>query len=583
MSVNAALLWAQVLVDELARGGLRRVVIAPGSRSTPLTLAFTAHEKMHCTLQLDERSAAFFALGLTLAGGEPAALVCTSGTAAAEFFPAIIEASQSDVPLLVLTADRPPELRDSGANQTIDQIKLYGGYARWQADLPVPETDPTPATLRYLRACAARALAAARGLSSPPGPVHLNLPFRKPLEPHDRLEWQATIQAAASHARPPHTPWTQIGRGLRLPSDAQIDRLAGVLKGRARGLIVAGPRTPGGNLPAALLRLAQAGGYPLLADPLSGMRFGLAETRPVIAGYALGLASGLSEQLPQPEAVLRFGAPPTANALLGYLEALPAETPQVAIQADGRWQDGAHTLSHLLAVDEAQCCEALAARLHAASPDAGWLASWRALDARVQAELDTAPLCEGMLVRALFDALPSRANVVLANSLPLRHVDEFVPASAKGLRLFGCRGASGIDGAVSTALGVAASSERPTLFLTGDLSFYHDQNGLFALKKQGIKITIVLINNDGGGIFRRLPVSRFEPPFHEWFITPHGLDFSPTAQQYGLAYRRCEPQDAPAALADAVAAAAPQLLEVRTDSAQSQAVRQQIIQALQLT
>lgn len=579
--VNSSLLWAQILADELQRGGLRHVVIAPGSRSTPLTLAFTGHPDIHCIQQLDERSAAFFALGLAQANGEPAALVCTSGTAAAEFYPAVIEASQSDIPLLVLTADRPPELRDSGANQTIDQVKLYGGYLRWQADMALPEADAAPRTVRYLRTSAARALAAARGLEGPPGPVHLNIPFRKPLQPQDNAQWQATLWVAQNDSRPTTDPWTHIQRGPRTPALAQLDALANQLRGARRGLIVAGPRTPGGNFPAALLRLAHICGYPVLADPLSGLRFNLPQTHPVIGGYALGLASPMSEYLPQPEIILRFGALPTANALNDYLENLSSNIPQIAVQRDGRWLDGGHMLSRLLAVDEAQFCEGLATRLHDFNPEVEWLAAWRNLDDRVQTALDAAPLCEGMLTRALISALPPETNVMIANSLPLRHVDECVPASTTPLQLFGNRGASGIDGTVSTALGIAAASTQPLVLLTGDLSFYHDQNGLLALQKENIKITIVLINNDGGGIFERLPVSRFEPPFREWFVAPHGLNFSHAAQQYGLAYQRLQPEDASNTLAAAISSPTSHLIEIRTDSARSQSIRQQIVHSIQ--
>jgi len=265
---------------------------------------------------------------------------------------------------------------------------------------------------------------------------------------------------------------------------------------------------------------------------------------------------------------------------MDFLESLPTEVPQIAVQGDGRWLDGGHMLSHLLVMDETLFCEGIMACLQNFSSKADWLTSWRNLDASVQSVLDAAPMCEGQLTRLIFNTLPPKTNVVVANSLPIRHVDEFVPASTKVLQLFGNRGASGIDGTVSTALGVAAASNHPTVLLTGDLSFYHDQNGLLALKNQDIKITIVLINNDGGGIFHRLAVSRFDPPFKKWFITPHGLDFSHTAQQYGLTFQQCQPEGLPTALPAAMDAPGSHLIEIRTDSAQSNLIRQQILQLI---
>ncbi len=575
--MNPATLWAQTLVEEFYRAGLRRVVIAPGSRSTPLTMAFVAHPGVHHFIHLDERSAAFFALGLALASGQPAALVCTSGTAAAEFFPAVVEASQSDVPLLLLTADRPPELRHSGANQTIDQRRLYGAFARWSVDLPLPESAPSLRLLRSLRTLADRALAVAQGLNGVPGPVHLNVPFRKPLEP------TGADAPALAPSRRDNAPWTRIHLAPRAPLESQLDALAERLKDARRGLIVAGPRTPAHRgLDAAIYRLARRTGWPVLADPLSNLRFGPSAPETVIGGYALGLANHADDDLLLPDVVLRFGAMPTANALNSWLAALPPDVPQIGVEAHGRWHDGDFSLSELLACDERLFCDGLTKHLTDFHPDSSWLVAWQEMDDRVQATLDAASEGEGALVRSLFAALPEQAQVVVANSLPIRHVDEFVPVLPTRLRLFGNRGASGIDGTVSTALGVAAASGQPVVLLTGDLSFFHDQNGLLALREEGVKLDIVLLNNDGGGIFHRLPVSRFEPPFTQAFVTPHGLDFSHATRQYGLVYRRLEPRDAPEALRAALAAPASHLLEIHTDAATSETLRQHLLTTLRL-
>ncbi len=571
MSINPATLWGEIIADELIRAGLRHVVISPGSRSTPLTLAFSRRPALRRWLQIDERSAAFFALGLAQAAGEPVALICTSGTAAAEYFPAIIEARHSAVPLLILTADRPPELRDSGANQTIDQGKLYGQQMRWQIELPLPEAAPAPRTLRALRATLGRALAQAAGWAdTPPGPVHINLPFRKPLQPHDPAELKEAAARAAAGGRAAARPWTQFYASSRHADPAAVETLAALLNKARRAVIVAGPRCPrSGDFAAAVSALTRALGAPLLADPLSNLRFGLAES--------LGAYEWTLEALPAPDLVLRLGAMPTSSALLRWLAALPADVPQIGIQRFGLWQDGGFTLSHFLAADETALLRAVEPRLRP-QPDPRWLAAWQRAEAIAHRQLDALPAeSEGGLVRALLRQLPPETRLFLANSLPVRHVDAFAPPGLPHLHVFGNRGVSGIDGTLSSALGMAAAApDAPALLLTGDLSFLHDVNGLMLLKRYALKLDIVLIDNNGGGIFHRLPIAHHEPPFNEWFITPHGLDLAAIARAYGLNVQERPPAAAAAALQSALRAPEAQLIRVRTDSAASEAIRRAV-------
>lgn len=580
-AVNPNALWAGIVVEQLARCGLEAACIAPGSRSTPLTLAFDRHPAVQVYLHLDERSAAFFALGLAQATGRPVALVCTSGTAAAEFHPAVVEAYQAQIPLLVLTADRPHELRESGANQTIDQVKMYGDHVLWAMDVALPEAAPPAVALRNLRTLAARAYACAAGLRS--GPVHLNFPFRKPLEPASPAAFQAVEeQVAALFAQPPGD--LTVAHGEIQPTPTQVQRLAEAITGAERGLIVCGPRraaAAGPDFADAVTALARASGYPILADPASGLRFGphVADA-PLVGAYDALLAAG-DVPWPPPQLVLRLGAVPTSAALNAYLERVAA--PTVHIRSSGVWADDSHLVHSFLQADPTLTCRRLAAEL---SPRGlggwaqGWLAGSRAAG-QVLAEAVEQGDFEGAAVAAAIDGLPAGANLFVGNSLPIRHVDRYGLPRLKPLQVFVNRGASGIDGITSTALGVAAAApDRPTLLITGDISFYHDMNGLLALGQFGLgRFCVVLLNNRGGGIFRRLPVARFEPSFTHLFLTPHDLRFELVAQLYGLAYQQVAPGPAVGTQVSAcLAEARPTLIEVPCDSAQDLAMGQVILQ-----
>ncbi len=353
--------------------------------------------------------------------------------------------------------------------------------------------------------------------------------------------------------------------------------LAATLRDARRGLIVCGPRCPGGDFPAAVAALAQALGFPILADPLSGLRFGPhVRQAPVLGGYETFLAANQSD-VPPPEVVLRFGAMPTSKHLHAYLEALPAETVQIGVDAYGRWQDPTFSLHTLVQADPALLCRALPAVLTPRAADDAWLSAWLSAEAAAwEAEQQVAPP-EGRVLAAVVAALPSEARLFVANSNPVRHLDQFVPPQAKPVRVFANRGASGIDGTVSSALGVAAASLHPTVLVTGDLTLYHDLNGLLALRRCGVQAQMVLIHNDGGGIFHRLPVAAHEPPFTDLFVTPHGLDFAPAAQMYGLRHRRVAVDEVGAALRQALASEHSYLIEVRTDAATQEAARRQVI------
>jgi 2-succinyl-5-enolpyruvyl-6-hydroxy-3-cyclohexene-1-carboxylate synthase len=517
------------------------------------------------------------------------ALVCTSGTATANFHPAIIEAHYAQIPLLVLTTDRPHELRDSGANQTIDQIKMYGDHVRWFVDVAPPEAGPPPATLRYLRTLACRAIAASTG--SVAGPVHLNFPFRKPLEPTsvpDDVPGYLDRSKAllAFKGRPDGRPFTRLTRGALIPSPDQVGMLAEAIQMAARGLIVCGPRCPADGFPQAVTQLAAASGYPILADALSGVRFGShwqADDALILGGYESFLQPGVVANWESPELILHFGVTPTSKALGDYLGALPA-CQRVAINGSGTWHDDTHTLSDLLWADPTVTCRLLVERLQAVEMvprDGHWVAALQHAERQAWQVFDSArteTFFEGVILADVVELMPPEALLYVASSLPVRHLDQFTQPRQANLRVLANRGASGIDGTISSALGAAAAVALPLVLVIGDLAFYHDLNGLLAGQRCGLKATIVLINNNGGGIFHRLPISNFDPPFTDLFVTPHGLKFEPVARMFGADYVRVTDRAAfRLAFQEATTAETTRVIEVTTDSVLHEKMRRRIV------
>ncbi|WP_267639177.1 2-succinyl-5-enolpyruvyl-6-hydroxy-3-cyclohexene-1-carboxylic-acid synthase [Haloarchaeobius amylolyticus] len=587
---NRNTLCAETLVDELAEGGLSAVCIAPGSRSTPLTVAFANHDDVQVFSHLDERSAAFFALGRGRRTGEPTALVCTSGTAAANFHPAVIEASQARVPLLVLTADRPPELRDSGANQTIDQEKLYGDSVRWYRDLPEPE--PTPRKLRRLRTDAARALAESEG--TPMGPVHLNCPFRKPLEPVDvpgdvPADWdEGDTRASAGRESGPYVARRQ---GRPTLSDGDLTALARAVDDAATGLILAGPADPAdltdagvaggatgaGDTAAAIASLAHETNFPILADPLSGVRFGPhVGDAPVLGGYD----GYLPAQDIDPDLVLRFGASMTSKPVRKALA--DSDARQVLVDPAGEWRDAEFVCSDLVVADPGETARALAGAVESPG-DPAFRDDLVDTESRywslLSDEMDRDAL-EGAVLETVFAAAPDPATVFVSNSMPIRDADRFGRPREAALTVLANRGASGIDGVLSTGLGAGSATDDDLVVVTGDLAYYHDMNGLLALARCGVDATIVCLNNDGGGIFHLLPIEAFDPPFTEQFKTPHGLDFEPTGDLYDLDFRRVAPGEFASAYTDALGSDGTTVVEVDFDAETSHRERERVRDAV---
>lgn len=527
---NRNYFFAGAFVEELARCGLKHACICPGSRSTPLTVSFARQKEIKCWVHLDERSAGFFALGMARCLGQPVALVCSSGTAAANFYPAIVEARYSRVPLLVLTADRPPELLDWGALQTIDQVRMFGSHVKWTANMPPPET--LPHLNAFVRSTAGRAYATA--CESPSGPVHVNLPFREPLEPAIERECHA-----AAAGRSDERPYLTSRQHAAAPRARDVQKLAKELKALERGLIICGPDS-GDGIAQAVATLAEKLGYPVMADCLSQVRCGPHERNLTIANYDLILQDDATCQSLAPEVILRFGRIPVSKPLVRYLERHHSAR-QILVNGDCTWQDPSHVISESWHVDPASFCDELARIAKPGTGLTGWAGKWLSLHdvtARAMSEelFGLEGMFEGRVFTELARLLPENSLLFAGNSMPIRDMDSFFPSLRKRIRFMANRGASGIDGVISSALGASAVAPGRLVAVIGDVSFCHDMNGLLAAKKFGLKATIIVINNDGGGIFSFLPQSACTDIFEDFFGTPHGLTFKPAAQLYGLDY-----------------------------------------------
>src|SRR5215211_5253238 len=536
---------------------MRHAVTSPGSRNAPLALTLAAQEGVEAVSVLDERSAGFVALGMAKASGRPVAVTCTSGTAAANLHPAVVEAHEARVPLIVLTADRPAELREVGAGQAIDQIKLYGSAAKWFVE--VGTHDPGRETAIHHRALACRAYWTASG--GRPGPVHLNFPLREPLvpvpppmdSPLDPTDWGG---------RPDGRPWTEVREHASAPHSDDVHGVAARIAAEPRGILLCGPTTA--PIAEGAARLAAQAGWPLLAEPTSGLRCGDHDRSHVIAHYDVLLRVGEFAEAHRPELVLRVGDMPTSKPLREFV----AESSQIVVDPHGAWHEPTRTAELVLQADAERTLAALAGavEMRTEGGDAGasgagggedqgeWLRAWREADAKVGAALEGAPdEFEGKALAAVEPELPDEAVVWVSSSMPIRDVEAYFPQSPKRLRFLANRGANGIDGVVSSALGAALGSGRPTWLLTGELALLHDVGGLLAARRAGVDLRIVCLNNGGGAIFDFLPVAEHADPalYEEHIATPADVDLSRLA---------------------------PGLTEVRTDRTQNVVLHREVVE-----
>lgn len=527
---NTNTLWASVLAETLARLGLQTAIICPGSRSAPLTVAFAQHPSIEAIPILDERSAAFFALGLARQTGVPVALICTSGTAGANFYPAVIEAFESHVPLLILTADRPPELRHCHAGQAINQVNLYGAYTNWYTELALPEVNLS--MLAYLRQTVVQAWG--RSHSPTPGPVHLNIPLREPLAPmpdpalqpiaqhfNEALFFQMVQLSAvtACHAKPtiPLQTWM----------------------GCERGLIIAGPAIPRDAVAycQAIAQLSQTLGWPVLAEGLSPLRNHADLNLYLISTYDIALRNhDLAIKL-QPQQVIRLGELPTSKHLRLWLQDL--SIPQWIIEPTNQNVDPLHSPSIHIRASVETVAKCLKDKGDPAQPASQYLKDWLTTETKIRADLNhtlksTHALRESKVAWLLSQTLPISTPLFIANSMPVRDVELFWQPNVRKIQPYFNRGANGIDGTLSSALGMSHRRHQRSVLLTGDLSLLHDTNGFLIQSQWQGSLTIVLINNAGGGIFSMLPIANFEPPFEAFFATPQQADFAKLCAAYQI-------------------------------------------------
>ncbi|WP_456273572.1 2-succinyl-5-enolpyruvyl-6-hydroxy-3-cyclohexene-1-carboxylic-acid synthase [Bacillus sp. AK031] len=520
--------YLSAFIEELHQSGVNRVVISPGSRSTPLALLFAKHPAIEVFVNIDERSAAFFALGMAKADNEPTAILCTSGTAAANYYPAVIEAKYSRVPLVVLTADRPHELREFGAPQAINQINLFGSHVKWFDEMALPEH--TGSMIQYAKRTASRGTAIAR--SVPQGPVHFNFPLREPLIPNMDYSFQEGKRGTA------------IAQGVSVVPPAVLERLSMALAQKQKGIIVVGPQSDEAVV-EAVISLAEKLDFPVLGDPLSCMRSGNHQKTHVIDGYDSFLRIEKVKQKLVPDIVIRVGAMPVSKALTIFLKNLDID--HWVVDSGGLWRDPAGKSTEMIYADEARFFNQLSEVVTPLSPTEEWLEKWVAINRAAQqqaADYQAASnqLDEGMSVRTFIDSLPEEAVVFASNSMPIRDIDTFFANNSKNIRIMGNRGANGIDGILSTALGISTAG-KPTYLVIGDLAFYHDMNGLLAGKMHKLNLKILLINNNGGGIFSYLPQSNEKEHFELLFGTPADLNFSHAASLYGAHFNKVENQE----------------------------------------
>lgn len=592
----------RAFVDELARCGMRAACTSPGSRSAPLVLSLARETRLRCYSHVDERCAGFFALGLAKASGLPVAVACTSGTAAAELLAAAVEAREARVPLLLLTADRPAELRENGAGQAIDQLKLFGDAAKWFFEVGVHEAGAQQ--LRWMRTLACRAYWTA--LEGSPGAVHLNFPLREPLVSEERLPHDAS-------GREDGDPYVarRVSARAGWPAGAAPDlRLPELLAGARRGVLVAGRHERDTDLGSAAAAFAAAAGWPLLADPLSGARRGDA----AIAHYDALLRDARLAATLRPDVVLRVGDLPVSKPLRTWLAGLDG-VPQLALDPEGAWQDPASVLAGSLALEPAAALRALSERFaqeaDARAPaDPDWLAGWRSADERAAEVIVGAlggELSEPAVAAELGVLLAAQATLFVASSMPVRDIETFWPVRPDPPRVLCNRGANGIDGTVSSAFGAAAHSAGPVVLLIGDVALAHDIGGLLAATRLGLKLTIVLLDNCGGGIFDFLPVSGAsmarapdartdratsaggadvatgsDDVYTHHIATPTGLDFAKAAALYGLAHEPvATTQELRAALERALVPDSDStIVHVRSDRARNVALHRRIWDAV---
>ncbi len=565
ISINRNIVWCDVFIDQLVNLGVKYACVSPGSRSTPLIISFSGNKNITMHTIVDERSSAFFALGLAKKSNTPVVLVTTSGTAVAELYPAIIEAYYQRIPLIIITADRPPILRNSGANQTINQHNIYSNHIRFFADAGLPNIQKLSSMKKLATDAFEHACVIDRG------PVHLNFPFEKPFEPKsytDKID-VVKLEKLFSSA----TPTVKATNENHIALKSLAKRFSYTKK----GLILIGYSYYANEFPEEVVKFSKKFGYPIYVDGSSSLRFGSHAKTNIIDNLTAIVRSGQFRKDYDPDLIIQFGGAPTSNVLLEFFKNSSAE--KILVNRFGDKNDPSQTAKTVLAIDAALFCKTLDS-FDITTGKSSWLESIRRMNkiAVHQKEniIRRAPfMFEGKIADELFENIPAKSDVMISNSLPIRDVDFFASANNKQINIFTNRGASGIDGINSTAVGIARASNNPTFLLTGDLAFYHDLNGIYNSIKFKVPLTVVLINNDGGGIFHSLPISDYPEIFAENFLTPMELNFAKLVQAYGGQFRKIRSwEEFRKKLGRSAGINKLTVLEIRTDAIRSKLQRQ---------
>lgn len=571
-------LWASLIVEELVRNGVDFFCVAPGSRSTPLVAALSENPKAKSLVHFDERGTAFATVGYARATGRPAAWITTSGTAVANGLPAVVEASTDSVPMILLTADRPPELRQTGANQTILQPNIFGEYVRWSFDLPAPDLSVDPASVLTT---VDQAIYRAR--RPPKGPAHLNLMFREPFLPDPEVKGEEDVASGALRAG--GVPYTRYAGAGPVVDAGEVESLWGELRGVERGLVVAG-RLESRGQGEAVVRLAETLNWPVLPDIGSQVRLGT-NSNSLVPHYDALLAHGRFGDTHAPEAVLHFGGRALSKRLEQFLDGVWPNT-YVVVRENPFRLDPGHRVKRSVEAGIRGFCEAMGriAGRDTNTESGAWRESWTAASKTLGERLDqltngTEKLNEPLVARLITQHIPEEHGLVLASSMPIRDVDTFGAADGPAVPVAANRGASGIDGTVATAAGFARGTGRPVTLLIGDLALLHDLNSLSMLRDlKDSPVVVVALNNDGGGIFSFLPVAQHGKFFESYFGTPHGLNFEKAAAMFGLDYEQPESvADFTAAYEAACSRSVPALIEVRTNREENVALHRRLLES----
>jgi 2-succinyl-5-enolpyruvyl-6-hydroxy-3-cyclohexene-1-carboxylate synthase len=579
-------LWGYLIVEELIRSGIDYFVISPGSRSTPLTVAVSQHPQAQKMVCLDERAAAFHALGYARATGNPAVLICTSGSAAANYLPAVIEAAIDHIPLIILSADRPPELRQTGANQTIHQVNLYGDYPVWQFDLPCPTTEIKPQIV-----LTTIDLAVSKSRQAPGGVVHLNCMFREPFGDHDSpikipeslSKWHDDRFSAGET---PPMPYTRYANKITIPTTDEIKSLIEIIQSTGKGVLVVGQLKFTTEI-KTVIELATRLNWAVFADIQSGLRL-RTDFPNLIHYFDRLLLTDVSTELEQIDTIIQIGTRIVSSRWLKWVELYPPQN-YIAVINDGDRHDPSHLVSIRIEADLTYFCQQLCMGLPNISASE-WVQKLRLASDRIGEVttkfLNTATLTEPLIARTISALIPDRHGFWVSNSMPIRDLDMYAVNNPRFTihdpRIGANRGTSGIEGAIASATGFAVGLKATVTAIIGDLSSLHDLNSFALLARNAQPVIVVIINNDGGGIFSFLPIAKSTEIFDPYFGTPHGVNFSYAAKMFGLDYY--QPQTSDQLISDyrlALANHRSAVIEVTTDRTENLQLHQALDQAIQ--